>query len=35
VSFTIGLGVHLLMLSILVALFYRRLTLVSLRRLFR
>ena len=34
-SFTVGLGVHVLMLSILVALFYRRLTVVSLRRLFR
>ena len=34
VSFTVGLSMHLLMLTILVALFYRRLTVVSLRRLF-
>jgi lipopolysaccharide export system permease protein len=35
VSFTVGLGVHLVMLLVLAALFYRRLAVVSLRRLFR
>jgi lipopolysaccharide export system permease protein len=35
VSFTVGLGIHLAMLLVLVALFYRRLAVVSLRRLFR
>jgi lipopolysaccharide export system permease protein len=35
VSFTVGLSVHLLMLTVLVALFYRRLMVISLRRLFR
>jgi len=35
VSFVVGLGVHVLMLAVLVALFYRRLMVVSLRRLIR
>jgi lipopolysaccharide export system permease protein len=35
VSITVGLAVHILMVAVLVALFYRRLAVVSLRRLFR
>jgi lipopolysaccharide export system permease protein len=35
VSFTLGFSIHLVMLTVLIALFYRRLTVVSLRRLFR